>query len=857
MNELQVCRVWWAWPGSSPAQSGNTHQGKVWGKVCAVIGGPGRGEYEGLRTWMMAVAAQSIKYGLKGQEVKLKPQIQEQQPDLILWLHNDNKVVEFNGKEEDVYDPFKNRTTLDWHSAELHLTDLRSEDSGLYELELYTQEKSYFYSYTLQVIDKVAKPTITCETNSSKSSNLSGLLTCSAPQPDIEYEWFFYGNTQPGPQLRIFLDNKHDERVYSCRVSNPLSNETAEFTAKDCYPGESSSVVLVAVLSAVVLLLVVAGVVIYRRYYKGRDNETAEDGESQLPLTSSPIKEGESQVQDEAPKQGGIRRLRDRFQLFGAQQTPANSHRNHRDFCPQSQQKRPRQGQKGSDEGDEGDEGTELDTEVVSDEPDPAVKEASDLESPTEQTGRDNETAEDGESQLPLTSPPIKEGESQVQDEAPKQGGARRRRDDFEGFGAQQTPANSHRNHRDFCPQSQQKRPRQGQKGSDEDDEGDECTELVTEVVSDEPDPAEEEASDLESPTEQTGRDNETAEDGESHLPLTFSPITEGESQVQDEAPKQGGVRRLRGVFERFGAQQTPANSHRNHRDFSPQSQQKRPRQGQKGSDEDDEGDEGTGLVTEVVSDEPDPAEEEASDLESPTEQTGRDNETAEDGESQLPLTSSPIKGRDNETAEDGESHLLLTFSPIKEGESQVQDEAPKQGGVRRLRDEFERFGAQQTPANSHRNHRDFCPQSQQKRPRQGQKGSDEGDEGDEGTDLVTDLTEKLNPLVIAKLNPAEEEASDLESPTEQTASEKENKEQFIHSAGEDREVGSAQVIKEPDTSSTEADQSVDNSSGEADQSVDNSSGEADQSVDNSSGEADKSVDKSSGEADTSDIQIN
>uniref|UniRef100_H2RJE3 Ig-like domain-containing protein n=1 Tax=Takifugu rubripes TaxID=31033 RepID=H2RJE3_TAKRU len=237
------------------------------------------------------VAAQSIKYGLKGQEVKLKPQIQEQQPDQILWMHDDNKVVEFNGKEEDVYDPFKHRTTLDWHSAELHLTDLRSEDSGLYELELYTQKKSYFYYYTLQVIDKVAKPTITCETNSSKSSNLSGLLTCSAPQPDIEYEWFFYGNTQPGPQLRIFLDNKHDERVYSCRVSNPLSNETAEFTAKDCYSDESSPVVLAAVLSAVVLLvLVVAGVVIYRRYYKGLDNQT--EGEIQRPLTSSPIKSG-------------------------------------------------------------------------------------------------------------------------------------------------------------------------------------------------------------------------------------------------------------------------------------------------------------------------------------------------------------------------------------------------------------------------------------------------------------------------------------------------------------------------------------------------------------------------------------
>lgn len=71
---------------------------------------------------------------------------------MILWMHDGNKVVEFNGKEEDVYGPFKHRTTLDWYSAELHLTDLRSEDSGLYELELYMQKKSYFYYYTLQVI---------------------------------------------------------------------------------------------------------------------------------------------------------------------------------------------------------------------------------------------------------------------------------------------------------------------------------------------------------------------------------------------------------------------------------------------------------------------------------------------------------------------------------------------------------------------------------------------------------------------------------------------------------------------------------------------------------------------------------
>lgn len=87
--------------------------------------------------------------------------------------------------------------------------------------------------------DKVTKPTITCETNTTDSSNTSGLLTCSTGQPGVAYEWLFYGNKQPGPQLRIFLASKLDERMYSCRVSNPLSNDTAVFTAKDCYSGSN------------------------------------------------------------------------------------------------------------------------------------------------------------------------------------------------------------------------------------------------------------------------------------------------------------------------------------------------------------------------------------------------------------------------------------------------------------------------------------------------------------------------------------------------------------------------------------------------------------------------------------------
>lgn len=83
----------------------------------------------------------------------MKVQIQnQQQPEYILWMHDGNKVVQFNGNEEEVFRTFKNRITLDWHSAELHLKDLRSEDSGLYELEVYLKRTSESYSFNLQVI---------------------------------------------------------------------------------------------------------------------------------------------------------------------------------------------------------------------------------------------------------------------------------------------------------------------------------------------------------------------------------------------------------------------------------------------------------------------------------------------------------------------------------------------------------------------------------------------------------------------------------------------------------------------------------------------------------------------------------
>ncbi|KAJ4933160.1 hypothetical protein JOQ06_029995 [Pogonophryne albipinna] len=190
------------------------------------------------------VAGQSPEYALQGGEVSLKPDVTGH-PDGILWKHKGNKVVEFNGNEQQVYKPFENRITVDWVSAAIQITDLRFEDSGEYELEL-----------------EIAKPTISCEINDDSIGNISGKLLCSAEPGRLQtvkkLEWRSHGSVQPGPEFNIPLGGEHNEEEYSCTVSNPRSSGTATFTAKDCYPVKSSSVGLTAGLVSVCILLLVA-----------------------------------------------------------------------------------------------------------------------------------------------------------------------------------------------------------------------------------------------------------------------------------------------------------------------------------------------------------------------------------------------------------------------------------------------------------------------------------------------------------------------------------------------------------------------------------------------------------------------
>ncbi|KAG7493853.1 ABC transporter F family member 4-like [Solea senegalensis] len=272
-------------------------------------------------------------YVLQGQTFQLRPPEIPGQPDEILWKHNGNKVVEFNGKEEDVYGKYQRRVILDWVTAELDITDVTSEDSGEYELEAYREKQLYHFRYELQVIDRVAKPTISCNM-SNGSSNTHGTqatLTCSAepthPRSILKYEWQSRGNVLPGPKLTINLEDEDADQIHTCVVSNPLTNEKATFTSKSCYSDSPVALVASLVTIFIVLVCVVLAIVFCKLKRKAcfakTKTTTNKDEEQRSPAESKPLLDQASTLPSHQPL--------DRFQGDGNMEAGVTSHNKDKD----------------------------------------------------------------------------------------------------------------------------------------------------------------------------------------------------------------------------------------------------------------------------------------------------------------------------------------------------------------------------------------------------------------------------------------------------------------------------------------------------------------------------------------------
>lgn len=102
------------------------------------------------------VTVQCVIYELEGQQIQWHPRVGGP-PAEILWTRDGDKVVEFDGSVEKVFGSFQGRVALDRQTGRLQIFDIRLEDSGTYEYEIYLQGKWFIASYELKVMGKAEK----------------------------------------------------------------------------------------------------------------------------------------------------------------------------------------------------------------------------------------------------------------------------------------------------------------------------------------------------------------------------------------------------------------------------------------------------------------------------------------------------------------------------------------------------------------------------------------------------------------------------------------------------------------------------------------------------------------------------
>lgn len=116
-------------------------------KLCVMI----------LALFLCLVAGLSPKYALQGASQRFSLDFVGP-PNSILWKHDGKKVVEFDSREVHVYNPYGGRVTLNLQTAQLEITDLRFEDSGVYEVEVDINKNLHISNYKLVVIGKLINP---------------------------------------------------------------------------------------------------------------------------------------------------------------------------------------------------------------------------------------------------------------------------------------------------------------------------------------------------------------------------------------------------------------------------------------------------------------------------------------------------------------------------------------------------------------------------------------------------------------------------------------------------------------------------------------------------------------------------
>lgn len=204
-------------------------------------------------------------YGESGNTITLTPIIHGK-PEKILWRHNGNKVLEYDGSEVVKYGSFEDRVDVDFETGQLIIRKLNSQDSGKYQSEILINGIVQSSIHSLTVLDPLPDPRVTCEVD--ENSNVKKLSCSVESQTQPSYEWSWPGMKHSGPTLLVSEQEENRNSVYTCTVKDKSGSKTTYFNLQDCHTGRVSPAVLVPVLIVTVLLIILLAMLtlyLYRR----------------------------------------------------------------------------------------------------------------------------------------------------------------------------------------------------------------------------------------------------------------------------------------------------------------------------------------------------------------------------------------------------------------------------------------------------------------------------------------------------------------------------------------------------------------------------------------------------------------
>ncbi|XP_039538310.1 SLAM family member 5-like isoform X6 [Pimephales promelas] len=241
--------------------------------------------------------------GMEGDSLTLNTDVtQIQKADLILWIFGpeSTRIAQINRQVNMVSlfsnaldGRFRDRLHLDDQTGDLTIMNIRTEHSGLYELQIYSRNVATTQKFSIIVSARLPVPVISRNCSSSSSSSCS--LVCSVVNVnDVTLSWYAgmsvlssISASDLSISLSLPLEVEYqDKNTYSCVLNNPISNQTTHLDINTlcrhtCAEDESaqtglsfSHIVLICVfVGAIVLAVAAVGIFTIHMKYRNKDHK--------------------------------------------------------------------------------------------------------------------------------------------------------------------------------------------------------------------------------------------------------------------------------------------------------------------------------------------------------------------------------------------------------------------------------------------------------------------------------------------------------------------------------------------------------------------------------------------------------